>query len=65
MVNITPCQTMENIASDPTQFFSDYLGGGGSGTCVSASQPATNLNQIFGQIAADLTHARLIPNNTP
>ena len=31
MVNITPCQTMQNIASDPTQFFSDYKGGGGSG----------------------------------
>ncbi len=61
MKGITPCQTMQYIASDPTKFFSDYKGGGGSGTCVSASQPVSNLNQIFGIIAADLTHARLIP----
>ncbi len=65
IVNITPCQTMQNIASDPTQFFSDYTATGGTSACISAAQPTTNLNDIFGQIAADLTHARLIPNNTP
>jgi Flp pilus assembly protein TadG len=64
--NITPCQVMEEIASAPQYFFSDY-GQSGSGidtSCVSSAQPTSNLNQIFTQIAGDLTVARLIPNNT-
>jgi hypothetical protein len=57
---------MEEIASAPQYFFSDY-GQSGSGidtSCVSSAQPTSNLNQIFTQIAGDLTVARLIPNNT-
>ena len=61
---ITPCETMEQIASSPQNFFSDYTSTGGTSSCVSASRPTSNLNQIFAQIAADLTVARLIPNNT-
>jgi hypothetical protein len=63
---ITPCQTMQQIASAAQNFFSDY-GQSGSGidaTCVSAAQPTSNLNQIFTDIAGDLTVARLIPNGT-
>jgi Flp pilus assembly protein TadG len=63
---ITPCQTMQDIASTPQYFFSDY-GQSGSGvdtTCISAAQPTSNLNQIFTDIAGDLTVARLIPNGT-
>jgi hypothetical protein len=60
----TPCQTMEAIASLPQYFFSDYTQSGSSGSCISASQPTSNLNQIFTDIAGDLTHSRLIPNNT-
>jgi Flp pilus assembly protein TadG len=64
--NITPCQTMEDIASAPQYFFSDYTqsGSGIDSSCVSAAQPTSNLSQIFTQIAGDLTVARLIPNNT-
>jgi Flp pilus assembly protein TadG len=61
---ITPCQTMQQIASSPSNFFSDYTATGGTSSCVSASRPTSNLNQIFTQIAEDLTVARLIPNNT-
>jgi len=61
---LTPCQTMQKMASAPQYFFSDYTAAGGTGTCVSAAQPTSNLNQIFTQIAGDLTVARLIPDNT-
>ena len=61
---ITPCQTMEQIASSSAYFFSDYTATGGSSSCISSSQPVTSLNQIFQVIAGDLTFAKLIPNNT-
>jgi Flp pilus assembly protein TadG len=60
----TPCQVMQNIASAPQYFFSDYTQSGSSSSCISASQPTTNLNQIFVEIAGDLTVARLIPDST-
>ena len=62
--SITPCQTMQQIASASQYFFSDYTATGGTNSCISASQPTTNLNQIFTDIAADLTSSRLIPNGT-
>ena len=62
--SITPCQTMQNMASDSQDFYSDYTAKGSDSTCVSASQPTTNLNQIFTDIATSLSVPRLIPNNT-
>jgi hypothetical protein len=61
--NITPCATMSAIASAPQYFYSDYHQSGSSSTCV-AGQPVTSLNDIFTAISADLSTARLIPNNT-
>jgi Flp pilus assembly protein TadG len=61
---ITPCQTMQRMASAPQYFFSDYTASQGGGACVSSAQPTSNLNQIFTQIAGDLTVSRLIPDNT-
>jgi hypothetical protein len=61
---ITPCQTMQQIASSPGYFFSDYTATGASSSCISDSQPVTNLSQIFQVIAGDLTVAKLIPNGT-
>jgi len=55
---------MEQIASSPQNFFSDYTAGRGSNSCISASRPATGLNEIFKEIGEDLTVARLVPNNT-
>jgi len=62
--SITPCQTMQQIASAPSYFFSDYTATGGSSSCVSASQPITGLSQIFQTIVTDLSTVKLIPNNT-
>ncbi|MFZ0887028.1 MAG: vWA domain-containing protein [Candidatus Binataceae bacterium] len=61
---ITPCQTMQQIASSSQNFFSDYTATGGTSACVSASRPTSSMNQIFTEIGEDLTVARLIPNNT-
>jgi hypothetical protein len=61
---ITPCQTMEQLASSAGYFFSDYTATGGSSSCISSSQPVTGLSQIFQVIAGDLTVSKLIPNGT-
>jgi hypothetical protein len=61
--NINPCDTMADMASAPQYFYSDWQQSGSGSTCVS-SQPVTALSDIFAAIAADLTEARLIPNNT-
>jgi len=62
--NISPCQTMLDIASAPQFFYSDYLQSGSGSNCIAPYQPDTNLSQIFADIANDLTFDRLIPNNT-
>jgi Flp pilus assembly protein TadG len=67
---ITPCQTMQQIASspgtvpNPANFFSDYTASGGTSSCISAARPTSSLTQIFTEIADDLTVSRLLPNNT-
>jgi hypothetical protein len=61
---ITPCQTMQQIASSSSYFFSDYKATGSDSSCISASQPVTSLSQIFQVISGDLTIARLVPNGT-
>lgn len=61
---ITPCQTMQQMASSSSYFYSDYTATGGSSACISAAQPITGLNQIFTTILTDLKTVKLIPNNT-
>ncbi len=61
---ITPCQTMEDMASSPQYFFSDYTATGGSSSCISSAQPITGLNQIFAAIVTTLSRVKLIPNGT-
>jgi len=61
---ITPCQTMQQMASASSYFFSDYTATGGSSSCISAAQPITGLNNIFTTIVTDLTSVKLIPNST-
>ena len=62
--NITPCDTMADMASASQYFYSDFHQSGSGSVCV-AGQPVTSLSDIFTAISADLTTARLIPNNTP
>jgi hypothetical protein len=54
---------MSAMASAPQYFYSDYHQSGSTSICV-AGQPVTSLSGIFTAIAADLSTARLIPNNT-
>jgi Flp pilus assembly protein TadG len=63
--NITPCQTMEGIAggSSSAYFYSDFNQSGTPSTCQSASQPITNLHDIFLSIGNSLKTARLLPSN--
>jgi hypothetical protein len=62
---LTPCTTMEAMASSPSTFFSDYSqsGTGINTNCISAANPTDSLNGIFQAIAGDLTVARLVPDS--
>jgi hypothetical protein len=65
--SITPCQVMQQMASNSATFFSDYTATGsgtGSSACVSSANPMSALADIFTAIGGDLTLARLIPNNS-
>jgi hypothetical protein len=53
---------MQQIASDPTKFFSDTIGG--TSSCTSAVNSISALNQIFKSIGTSLTTTRLMPDST-
>jgi hypothetical protein len=63
---ISPCTTMQDIASSPKYFYSDYeqSGGGKDTSCVGTGATTSNLKQIFVDIYTTLAAARLIPNST-
>jgi Flp pilus assembly protein TadG len=63
---ITPCQTMQQIASSTAYFYSDYQqsGSGADQSCIGTANSTTNINQIFGDIAATLSVTKLIPDGT-
>lgn len=60
---LTPCVTMENIASSLDNFYSDYNQSGSGSTCEDASHTVTSLQDIFLSIAASFTNPRLLPNS--
>jgi Flp pilus assembly protein TadG len=60
---LTPCVTMENIASSLETFYSDFNQSGSRSACVDSGHPEVQLNDIFTAIAAKFTTPRLIPNN--
>lgn len=72
--DITPCQTMQWMAtggskteSTPSNYFySDYTVTGGDPACKanSSNNSVTSLVGIFQSIYSSLTHVRLIPNST-
>lgn len=66
IANITPCQTMQNIASNSAYFYSDYTqsGGGQDTSCIGTATSTSNLNQIFSDIAGSLTTSRLMSNSS-
>lgn len=63
---ITPCSTMQNIASSASYFFSDYAqsGSGIDQNCIGTGATTTNLQKIFQDVYVSLSNARLIPNGT-
>ena len=56
---ISPCNTLKQMASNATDFYSDQGAG-----CVSTTQSLTSLIGIFGKIGASFTNPRLLPNGT-
>jgi len=62
---MTPCQTMEQMASTPTAQYFFSVPNGKGGTVCAGARSITNLNQVFTAIAGDLTTSRLVPNNIP
>jgi hypothetical protein len=57
---ISGCTTMQDIASDPTKFYSDD-----KQNCSSPDNPSiTTLAGIFGKVADDFKTTRLLPWNT-
>jgi hypothetical protein len=61
--NLTPCVTMENIASSMTWFYSDWQVKGGSSSCQGTTNTMTSLDDIFSAIKASFSQARLLPSN--
>ena len=60
---LTPCVTMENIASTLDTFYSDYLQSGSGSTCEDNRHLVSSLKGIFNAIGATFTAPRLIPNS--
>jgi hypothetical protein len=66
---ISPCSELKQMSTgyvsdtNAPRFYSDSTASAAPGQCISSSNPNLNLNGIFGAIAAQLTKARLIPNN--
>jgi hypothetical protein len=60
--SITPCQTMQQIASDPTKFYSDSQNAK-TGACSAGTQSISDLVSVFKSVAVSLLPPRLLPNS--
>jgi Flp pilus assembly protein TadG len=64
---ITPCITMENVASNLKYFYSDYnqsdAGTGPDRNCIDSSHPVTTLSDILLSVVSDFLRPRLLPSN--
>lgn len=68
--NITPCQTMQKMAtpdsgSGDSYFYSDVNSNASGCQAETANSGLTAISDIYSAIAAKLSSARLIPDNTP
>lgn len=61
--SLTPCVTIEDIASSETFFYSDYKQSGTTSVCQSQSHQITSLSDIFGDIVTSFTKPILVPNS--
>jgi len=62
--SITPCQTMEGMASTPTAQYFFSVPQSKGGTVCAGARSITSLDQVFTAIGQDLTTSRLVPNST-
>jgi hypothetical protein len=60
--HISACATLQQMASDPSMFYSDNVGG--TSSCTSSAHSATNLSAIFQEIVFSLSGARLLSDST-
>jgi hypothetical protein len=63
LAQLTPCVTMENIATSLQYFFSDYNQSGSGSTCQDNSHTVVALQDIFLAISSNFTTPRLISNS--
>jgi hypothetical protein len=63
--SLTPCGTMQNIADDLTDFYSDYLqsGSGVDASCINSAHSVTSLTGIGMAIASNFHNTVLLPSN--
>ena len=60
--HISACSTLQQMASDPSKFYSDNVNG--SSSCTSAANPVSELVSIFQRLTKSLTTTRLVPDDT-
>jgi hypothetical protein len=60
---LTPCITMEDIASSMSYFYADANQSGTTSTCIDNSHPVNSLNAIGLAIGGSFTSPRLVPNS--
>jgi hypothetical protein len=62
---ITPCQSLQDIATSDSTFFSDSnITGTDTGCHGTTNSSYGSLARIFQAIAGQLDHSRLIPNGS-
>jgi hypothetical protein len=60
---VSPCTVLQDMASAPSDFYSDATASQNKGQCTSSSNPNLSLNAIFKAISTSFTVARLVPNS--
>jgi hypothetical protein len=60
---LTPCVTVENMASNINNFYSDWSQSGSGSSCLDSAHNVSSLSDIFSAIAATFSNPRLLPNN--
>jgi hypothetical protein len=63
--DVTPCTTMQNLATDLNHFYSDPYQSGSGSTCYdTVHKDISTMAQIFLDITANFRNPRLLPSNT-
>jgi Flp pilus assembly protein TadG len=65
LTSLTPCVTMENIASTSTTFYGVQQSGTGvDASCMGATQAYTTMGSVWAGIGGNFIQARLLPSNS-